>query len=390
MSSQVVSPQIVSPEASVPASAPSGSKSAATPEVAVIVPTFNEAGNVAAVVAAVDTALAGFRWELIFVDDASPDGTAERVREIARSDGRIRCIERYGRRGLSGACIEGLLSSSAGILMVMDGDLQHDARTLAVMARHIQRNEADVVVASRYVGAGSDGSFSASRRRISHLSASAARLVTGVSVSDPMSGFFALSRTALREVAPNLASEGFKILLDLLSARDKSKPAFRVVEVPYSFGTRQSGESKLGLRVAMDFVGLLVSKATGGVVPIRFINFVAVGALGVAVHLVALQVLRSLGVEFVPAQTAATFVAMTSNFAFNNALTYGDKRLTGTAAIKALFLFYVICGIGALSNIGVAAWLYAQSPSWWVAGVIGSVIGAVWNYALSSRLIWRT
>ncbi len=361
----------------------------AAPEVAVIVPTFNEAGNVAAVVAAVDKALAGMRWELIFVDDASPDGTAERARVIARTDTRVRCIERYGRRGLSGACIEGLLSSSAPVLMVMDGDLQHDAETLAVMARHIQRDEADVVVASRYVGAGSDGSFSARRRRISHLSAKAARLVTGVSITDPMSGFFALSRATLREIAPNLASEGFKILLDLLSSRGKGKPAFRVLEVPYAFGVRQSGQSKLGMRVALDFVGLLVSKATGGLVPIRFVNFVAVGALGVAVHLLALQTFRSFGVEFVPAQAAATFVAMTSNFAFNNVFTYGDKRLIGAAAIKALFIFYVICGIGALSNVGVAAWLYAQSPSWWVAGVIGSVIGAVWNYALSSRLIWR-
>ncbi len=360
-----------------------------TLEVAVIVPTFNEAGNVAAVVAAVDQALMGFRWELIFVDDASPDGTAERAREISKTDVRVRCIERYGRRGLSGACIEGLLSSSAPVLMVMDGDLQHDANTLAVMARHIQRDEADVVVASRYVGEGSDESFSAGRRQISHLSAKAARLVTGVSITDPMSGFFALSRKALREVAPNLASEGFKILLDLLSARDKGKPSFRVLEVPYAFGVRQSGESKLGMRVAMDFVGLLVSKATGGLVPIRFVNFVAVGALGIAVHLLALLFFRSFGVEFVPAQAAATFVAMTSNFAFNNAFTYGDKRLVGAAAIKALFVFYVICGIGALSNIGVAAWLYAQSPSWWVAGIIGSIIGAVWNYALSSRLIWR-
>lgn len=357
------------------------------PDVAVIVPTFNEAGNVAAVVRAVETALAGFRWELVFVDDASPDGTADTVREIARSDPRVRCIERYGRRGLAGACIEGLLSSSAPVLMVMDGDLQHDANTLAVMARHIQNGDADVVVASRYVGAGSDESFSAARRTVSHLSAKAARLVTGVSISDPMSGFFALSRSAMRDVAPKLASEGFKILLDILSAR---ATAFRVVEVPYAFGTRQSGESKLGARVAMDFAGLLLSKATRGILPIRFINFVAVGALGVVVHLLALSFFRALGVAFVPAQAAATFVAMTSNFAFNNAFTYGDKRLNGATAIKALFLFYVICGVGALSNVGVAAWLYANDPSWWVAGVIGSVIGAVWNYALSSRLIWRT
>ena len=359
----------------------------ATPDVAVIVPTFNEAGNVAAVVRAVEQALTGFRWELIFVDDASPDGTANKVRELALGDSRVRCIERYGRRGLSGACIEGLLSSSAPVLMVMDGDLQHDAKTLAIMARHIQANDADVVVASRYVGAGSDDSFSAGRRTVSHLSAKAARLVTGVTITDPMSGFFAISRSALRDVAPNLASEGFKILLDILSAR---ATPFRVIEVPYNFGTRQSGESKLGARVAMDFVGLLLSKATRGLLPIRFINFVAVGALGVVVHLLALSVFRTFGVAFVPAQAAATFVAMTSNFAFNNAFTYGDKRLNGAAAIKALFVFYVICGIGALSNIGVAAWLYANDPSWWVAGMIGSVIGAVWNYALSSRLIWRT
>jgi dolichol-phosphate mannosyltransferase len=114
-----------------------------------------------------------------------------------------------------------------------------------------------------------------------------------------------------------------------------------------------------------------------------------VGLTGVFVHLAALKVGLIAGARFTAAQVAATLVAMTSNFFLNNAITYRDMRLKGAAALRGLLIFYVICGIGALSNVGVATWLYANEPVWWFAGLMGSVIGAVWNYMMSSQVLWR-
>ncbi len=139
----------------------------------------------------------------------------------------------------------------------------------------------------------------------------------------------------------------------------------------------------------LDFVGLLVSKATGNAVPTRFVSFLLVGALGVLVHLVSLKAFLTLGFEFVAAQIFATLVAMTSNFFLNNALTYRDQQLTAGAALKGLLLFYLICSVSAASNVGVAIWLYSNKPVWWLAGLLGSVVGAVWNYAVSSTIVWR-
>jgi dolichol-phosphate mannosyltransferase len=163
-----------------------------------------------------------------------------------------------------------------------------------------------------------------------------------------------------------------------------------VHELPYHFRARLHGTSKLDSQVALDFLGLLISKATANVVPVRFVSFMLVGATGVLVHLGVLKfALSVLGMRFAAAQTAATFLAMTSNFFLNNIVTYRDQRLSGMAAIKGLLLFYAICAIGALSNIGVATWLYSNEPSWWLAGLLGSIVGAVWNYAVSSTMVWR-
>jgi dolichol-phosphate mannosyltransferase len=141
----------------------------------------------------------------------------------------------------------------------------------------------------------------------------------------------------------------------------------------------------------LDFLGLIVSKMTGGLVPVRFLSFALIGAAGIGVHLAALMALRKVGLggNFAEAQSGATLVAMTSNFFFNNATTYRDRRLKGLAALKGLLAFYVICGVGALSNISVANLLYQNSWRWIVAGFIGAVIGAIWNFSLSNQLLWR-
>ena len=357
------------------------------PALAIIVPTFNESGNIRELARQVSAALGDLSWELIFVDDASPDGTSEVAREMAQSDPRVRCVHRIGRRGLAGACIEGFLATSAPVMAVMDADLQHDAQLLMRMLDTLRTKSADLVIASRYSDGGSTGDgLSPLRQLASRFSTAVARFATGVTVSDPMSGFFMIRRSAFEPLAPRLASEGFKILLDILAT---GRGKLKIEEVTYSFSARQEGASKFDTQNILDFLGLIVSKVTDGIVPVRFLSFAIIGAAGILVHLAALTVFKHAGFAFGPAQAGATLVAMTSNFFLNNVTTYRDRRLHGLAALKGLLVFYVICGIGALSNISVASWLFAGQGRWIVAGFIGSLIGAVWNFTLSNQVLWR-
>jgi dolichol-phosphate mannosyltransferase len=357
------------------------------PRLAVIIPVYREAANVAPLVARLDAALAGIAWEAVFVDDDSPDGTAAAVRAIAATDPRIRCIRRIGRRGLASACIEGFLSVSAPFVAVMDGDLQHDERILPSMLAAVQGG-AEIAIGSRHVEGGSAaGGFSAARGALSDGGARMARAFLKMPVADPMSGFFLLPRALVEEVAPRLTGRGFKILLDiLLSAR---RP-LRVAEIPFEFRSREHGESKLDATVLLEFAGLLLDKATGGVVPLRFLAFAAVGAFGVLVHMVVLGALIGLGAGFGAAQGLATLVAMTANFALNNRITYRDARLRGAALWRGLALFYLVCGIGAAANVGVARLLVMDGVlAWGLAGAAGAAMTVVWNYAVSSTLVWR-
>jgi dolichol-phosphate mannosyltransferase len=356
-------------------------------ELTVIVPCYNERGNVAALVARLQAALAGVAWEAVFVDDDSPDGTAEAVRAIASADSRVRCIRRIGRRGLASAVIEGALSSSAAFVAVIDGDLQHDETKLPDMLRLLRAGEADLVVGSRHVAGGdAEGLASAWRHRISDLGTRVAQRVLPVRLTDPMSGYFALPRALFEQLAPELNGQGFKILLDLvLSAR----AGLRVREVPVRFQPRVSGESKLDVLVLMQFGGLLLDKMTGNILPLRFISFAMVGAIGVLVDLVVLLVARRAGLDFATAQTVATIVAMAVNFQLNNQVTYRDQRLRGWAMLRGLVLFMLVCGFGAIANIGIARAFYLQHTGWTISSALGAAIGVVWNYAVSATLVWR-
>ncbi len=323
----------------------------------------------------------------IFVDDDSPDGTWEKVKEMAAADARVRCLRRVSRRGLAGACIEGMLSSSAPYVAVMDADLQHDENLLPRMLAALKRGETDLVVGSRYVEGGSAHSFSRSRGIMSRAAAALARLWTHVELTDPMSGFFMMRRDRFDPLAASLSTQGFKILLDIIIT---AKGTLRIVEQPYVFGSRTYGESKLDAQVGLDFFGLLLTKLTGGAVTPRFLSYALVGTIGLFVHLAVLRTgLVAFGLSFPQAQAVATLTAMTGNFLLNNSLTFREKRLTGFAMAKGLLGFYAISSVGALTNVGVASWLYAYEPVWWLAGLAGALMGVVWNYSMSTLLVWR-
>jgi len=356
-------------------------------QLSIVIPTFNERENVTKLLGKLETTLAGVTWEVVFVDDNSPDGTWDVLRELSRQDDRIRCIRRIGRRGLSGACIEGILACSAPFAAVMDADLQHDETQLVKMLAILQSGKAELVVGSRYIEGGSADAFNRQRAGASALATELAKRLLGVSIADPMSGFFMICRDRFEQLAPQLSTQGFKILLDIVAtARGK----LRTVEVPYSFGARLHGESKLDSMVALDFLGLLVAKLTHDVVSLRFLLFAMVGSVGLFVHLGTLFVaLEGFELPFAEAQAAGAVVAMTSNFVLNNFLTYRDQRLKGAALVRGLLAFYVVCGVGLLANVGVAFSVYDQEPIWWLAGAAGALMGVVWNYAMSGLFVWR-
>ncbi|RTL51119.1 MAG: glycosyltransferase family 2 protein [Bradyrhizobiaceae bacterium] len=362
------------------------SQAAAAPQLCVVVPTFNERDNVPKLFAKLDAALSGIAWEVIFVDDNSPDGTWDVVRQLAQSDPRIRCIRRIGRRGLSGACIEGILASSAPFVAVMDADLQHDETQLPKMLALLQNGEAELVVGSRYVSGGSADSFGATRAGGSKFATEIAKRLLHIDVADPMSGFFMLRRDRFEQLAPQLSTQGFKILLDLIAT---AKGNLRTVEVPYTFGSRLHGESKLDSMVVMDFLGLVLAKLTHDLVSLRFLLFALVGATGLVVHFATLFIALQFDIDFAWAQAIAAIVAMTGNFLLNNWLTYRDQRLKGFGVLRGLLLFYLVCSVGLLANVGVAFSVYDQEPIWWLAGAAGALMGVVWNYGISSMFVWR-
>ena len=357
-------------------------------ELAVIVPTLNERTNIEPLLAKLAVALGGLDWEVIFVDDNSSDGTWGLLQELQRRLPHVRALRRIGRRGLSSACIEGMLATAAAYLAVMDADLQHDETILPTMLAALKAERLDVVVGSRFTGSGSVGDLGRRRVMISRLGRLVSRMISRADLSDPMSGFFVLHRSFFENTVQRLSGKGFKILLDLFAS---SPRPVRFVEVPYVFRPRHSGESKLDTLVVLEYGSLLSDKLLGPSFPTRFVFFALVGLFGVGVHITVLGLAYKLMlVPFYYAQAIATFTAMTVNFNLNNLLTYRDLRLTGVDLIYGHLSFYLICGIGALANFQIAGTLYSFQVPWLLAGLIGAAISAVWNYGVSSILTWRS
>lgn len=376
-----------SPAASAMGTARPIATRARTPaELSIVVPTFNEAANVAELARRLDVALAGIDWELVVVDDDSPDGTAAEVRRLAMADARVRVVQRIGRRGLSSACVEGALATSAPYVAVMDADLQHDESILPSMLEAVRGGGVDVAIGSRYVDGGGIGDWDGARASISRIATRASRAVVPADLRDPMSGFFMIRRDAFMARVRRLSSLGFKILVDLFASGERP---LRFVEIPYQFRARHAGDSKLDGHVAWEFGMLLLDKMVGRWIPVRFISFALIGGLGVGVHMAVLSALYKGGLaDFATGQAVATVVAMVFNFLVNNLLTYRDRRLRGRAMLGGLASFMLVCGVGAVANVGIAEYLFSHRQGWVPAALGGILVGAVWNFATSAFYTW--
>jgi dolichol-phosphate mannosyltransferase len=356
------------------------------PDISIIVPTYNERANIAALVDAVRAALGNIPWEMIVVDDDSPDQTFNEVSKLAREEPRLRCLRRVGRRGLSSAVIEGAMVANGAVIGVMDADFQHDESILARMYETLVDENADIVVATRYAEGGGIGEWDARRARMSDFATRMACMLVGNQTSDPMSGFFMVRREVFSSVIYDLSQQGYKILLDIISS---SHTPLRIAEVPYVFRTRQEGESKISIMVLAQFLFLIIEKLTHGLIPPRFALFSIVGGFGLLVHLTILNSLKLAGFDFLGAQLSATGIAMVSNFVMNNEFTYRDRRLTGVSFVAGLILFCLVCSFGALANVGVAQIAIHQFGNWSIAGLAGAIMGAVFNFSAATSLVWR-
>jgi len=352
----------------------------------IIIPTFNEVDNVSTIVDRLHKTLKEFSWEVIFIDDDSPDGTSFKLKEISKKYSNVRFIRRIGRRGLSSACLEGILASKSDLIAVMDADLQHDEKLLPQMYDLINTNNKDLVIGSRYTKGGEIDSWNINRKRGSLFATFISKKLLGIKLKDPMSGFFMIKRSIIEDIIYDLSSIGFKVLLDIIISL---KRPIKIVELPYSFGVRKTGESKLDNKVIWDFLLLIIDKKIGKFLPVRFISFAIIGSFGVIVHLIILISLKIIFPEnFTFAQSSAVVTSMIFNFILNNALTYRDQRLTGISFFFGMVKFMFACSIGALSNVGIASFIYFDSGNWLFSGLAGIIVGLIWNYGATSVLVW--
>jgi dolichol-phosphate mannosyltransferase len=356
-------------------------------DLAIVLPTFNERGNVGPIIDRLERTLRGIHYEVIFVDDDSPDGTAEVVRRLAQDRNNVRVLHRIGRRGLASACIEGILAAAAPFVAVMDADLQHDESILPEMLRRMRDEELDLIVGSRHIAGGSMGEFAQWRVKLSQLGKRLSLMGAEHELSDPMSGFFMVRVAAFQRFAHRLSGIGFKILLDIVLS---AGPGLRIGEVPYRFRQREHGESKLDVLVGLEYFELLVDKHLGDLVNVKFVLFGMVGALGVGVHLLILSVLLKMaGLSFALGQTMTTFTVMIVNFVLNNSVTYRDRRLEGWRFWGGLVTFCLACGLGVVANVAIANEAFHRGVPWVLAAVTGLLFSAVWNYGITSMTTWR-
>jgi len=270
---------------------------------------------------------------------------------------------------------------------VMDADLQHDETVLPKMIAAFQEDpRLDLAVGTRYSGEGGVGNWSKSRQFVSRFATLIEKFILRTPLSDPMSGFFVLRRELFEETVRHLTGKGFKILLDIVLSTGRE---LRTREFPYEFRARQHGESKLDVVVGLEYLYLLVDKTLGRLVPVSFVLYVLAGLSGLLLHIAILGILyRGANVGFVNAQISATVVAMISNFLVNNAVTFRSRRLKGILLAGGLTAYMAICALGAIVNVQSAEYLYEHSIPWWFAGAAGAMIGAVWNYAVSTQIVW--
>jgi dolichol-phosphate mannosyltransferase len=331
-------------------------------------------------------------FEIIVVDDDSPDATWKAAEELVSENSHLRVIRRRGQKGLATAVVEGWKAAKGDILGAIDGDLQHPPETLSELLESIIGTNVDIAVASRHVDKGGVSDWNMLRRLVSWgASFFATFMLPGIlrTVRDPMSGYFLVRRRVIESVA--LKPRGYKILLEVL-AKGKYKT---VTEVPYIFEERKEGGSKLGPKQYMEFV-LHIAKLTWETGhAARFLRFSIVGLSGVFVNQGALQLLTDVGnIYYVYSSVLAVEMAIISNFLLNDLWTFRDRSLLRPAfmdRVNRFLKFNLICAFGGVLNTSILWGLTDLAGfHYLISNLFGMGVSALWNYGINSNITWES
>lgn len=364
------------------------------PTVSVIIPTYNERENIPILLERLAEILADFDYEIVVVDDDSPDRTWQVADDIGARNHRIRVLRRVGSRGLSSAVIDGMASARGSVLAVMDADLQHDETVLPDIIAAVLDDEADICLGSREAPGGSYGQFGPIRRLVSWSGAQLARCLLGVTVSDPMSGYFAVSREHFDSVRGTINPQGFKILLELLARGTRP----RVAEIGYRFRIRTWGQTKLNPSVALAYLWSLLNLALARAVPSAFAAYVAIAVTGLSLRLSLTSVFSLMGWSapgFGP--LLATELAILFEFAGHSSFTFARRRPLGRGRISALFRFHLVSLHAVLALTGLTTVVESRlSASGAIVelltalglSAVGIVATITLSFVLNSSLTW--
>ncbi|MFM9088845.1 MAG: glycosyltransferase family 2 protein [Cyanobium sp.] len=357
----------------------------------IVLPTYNESENVIPIATELLVLRDKIDLEIIFVDDDSQDGTADKIRELAHSAPQVRLIRRIGRGGLSSAIKEGILDATGDLVVVMDCDGQHPPASVMAAVSYLEETGVDLVIGSRFHPDSLIRGLSELRERNSTWANAVARfsLPRYRQLTDYMSGFFVCRLAQVLPYVRQIDVNGFKFLYELLAI---SRGRLRVAEIPLMFQQRISGESKLNLAVVWDLGISILHTLLFRSVPRRAISFALVGATGVGIHLLIYSLTRQfLHFNFEFAQTSAVLGAASSNFLINNILTFRFQQLAGFRLLIGLVRFLLVTSMGMVANVGVSSALYHQhTQQALLAMFAGIAVDFVWKYAASSKFVWNT
>lgn len=354
--------------------------------VSIIVPTYNERENLTPLLERIKSTLGPSEdYEVIVVDDDSPDRTWEKAQELSK-DHPIKVLRRKGERGLGTAVVCGLKETKHDVVVVMDADLQHPPEKIPDLVAEIEKG-ADIAIGSRYVEGGEKGEFGFFRSLISRGADFLARTLFRKTrdVKDIQSGFFALQREVVESA--DLDPIGYKILLEILVQGDYEE----ISEVGYKFGERKSGKSKLGLGSILNYLRHIWSLSRRSGELARFIKFCSVGGSGALVNLTVIYLFTSSGLYYLLSGIIAREAALFYNFSLNKLWTFKDRDISGARGIlRALFRDHLVRTGGFALNL-FFLWSLTEFLGLYylISQVIAIGIASLWNFTGNTLWTWR-
>ena len=355
-------------------------------EFSILIPTYNEKDNILDLIQEIHETLISYEYEIIIIDDNSPDKTAEIVKAYAANKTeRVICIERTWQKGLSSGIIEGMAVANAPLVVVMDGDGQHDPKNIIKLLEAQKNASLDLVIGSRFLTKEYATGLSNNRSILSKIGIALTKPFISKIITDPLTGFFLIKRQILQKLQKQIYKDGFKILFDILML-DKN---LKLREIQINFRDRKLGDSKLNLSTLAHLLGQIVENLSYGIIPSTFFVFSFIGSLGVLVHLISLYLLLDAGITYIISNFFGSALALTSNYFLNNYLTFNNLHNTIRKKIAGLFKYSVFNSLSLVVNIGVASFLYLDSFSIAISTLLGITSGLLLNYFLSRNIVFK-